>query len=143
MALYADKERGKYPVWQSLDHVNFLPGSNILFVTVTVNCLSLIIHTLEAEYHYQGEYAKRVEALSDDEVQSEVLDTLSLMFPNITIPTPTDFFFPRWHSNPLFRGSFSNMPPSYSPAYQDNLRATVEERLWFAGEASSVKYYSK
>ena len=38
MALYADKERGKYPVWQSLDHVNFLPGSGVVFVTVTV-CL--------------------------------------------------------------------------------------------------------
>ena len=38
MGLYADKERGKYPVWQSLDHKNFLPGSGILFVTVTVRC---------------------------------------------------------------------------------------------------------
>ena len=36
MALYADSERGRYPVWQSLDHVNFFPGSGILFVTVTV-----------------------------------------------------------------------------------------------------------
>lgn len=63
------------------------------------------------------------------------------MFPNVTIPTPTDFFFPRWHSNPLFRGSYSNMPAAYVPAHQDNLRATVDERLWFAGEASSKKYY--
>lgn len=63
------------------------------------------------------------------------------MFPNVTIPTPTDFFFPRWHSNPLFRGSYSNLPAAYVPAHQDNLRATVDERLWFAGEASSVKYY--
>lgn len=36
MALYADDERGRYPVWQSLDHPNFLPNSKILFVTVTV-----------------------------------------------------------------------------------------------------------
>ncbi|KAH8114417.1 hypothetical protein DFH11DRAFT_1855604 [Phellopilus nigrolimitatus] len=123
MALYADKERGKYPVWQSLDHVDFLPGSGILFVTVT------------------GDYSKRIEALSDARVQSEVLNILRLMFPNTTIPTPTDFFFPRWHSNPLFRGSYSNMPASYVPAHQENLRATVDERLWFAGEASSEKYY--
>ena len=37
MALYADHERGRYPVWQSLDHPSFLPGSGILFVTVTVS----------------------------------------------------------------------------------------------------------
>lgn len=123
MALYADKERGKYPVWQSLDHVDFLPGSGILFVTVT------------------GDFSERIEALPDSQVQTEVLGILELMFPNVTIPEPLDFFFPRWHSNPLFRGSYSNMPASYVQAHQDNLRATVDERLWFAGEASSVKYY--
>lgn len=37
MALYADYERGRYPVWQSLDHPDFLPGSGIIFVTVTVS----------------------------------------------------------------------------------------------------------
>ena len=36
MAIYADSERGRYPVWQSLDHPNFFPGSGIVFVTVTV-----------------------------------------------------------------------------------------------------------
>lgn len=41
MGLYADSERGRYPVWQSLDHVNFLLGSRILFVTVTVCSLHL------------------------------------------------------------------------------------------------------
>ena len=33
------------------------------------------------------------------------------------------------------------MAASFVPAHQDNLRATVDERLWFAGEASSFKYY--
>ena len=89
----------------------------------------------------QGDYARRIEALPDEQVKTEVLGILSLMFPNATIPEPTDFFFPRWHSNPLFRGSYSNMPAAYVTAHQDNLRATVDERLWFAGEASSVKYY--
>lgn len=37
MGLYADRERGKYAVWQSLDHKDFLPGSGIIFVTVTVS----------------------------------------------------------------------------------------------------------
>jgi polyamine oxidase len=62
------------------------------------------------------------------------------MFPNVTVPEPTDFFFPRWHSNPLFRGSYSNWPPSFYTEHLDNLRANVG-RLYFAGEATSRKYF--
>jgi hypothetical protein len=46
MALYADSERGRYPVWQSLDHPNFFPGSRIVFVTVTVEFFYIYYQTL-------------------------------------------------------------------------------------------------
>ncbi|OBZ74427.1 Polyamine oxidase [Grifola frondosa] len=123
MGLYADKERGRYPVWQSLDYENFLPGSGIIFVTVT------------------GDYSERIEALPDSQVQDEVMGVLRSMFPNVTIPDPLDFHFPRWFSNPLFRGSYSNWPAPLSSEHRENLRATVEQRLWFAGEATSLKYF--
>ncbi|EGO28558.1 hypothetical protein SERLADRAFT_354437 [Serpula lacrymans var. lacrymans S7.9] len=123
MALYADKQRGRYPVWQSMDHVGFFPGSGIVFVTVT------------------GDFAIRTEALSDNLVQDEVMGVLRAMYPNTTIPDPLAFYFPRWHSNPLFRGSYSNWPASFFNGHSQNLRATVSERLWFAGEATSLKYF--
>ena len=37
MGLYADRERGRYAVWQSLDHEKYFPGSGVIFVTVTVS----------------------------------------------------------------------------------------------------------
>ncbi|KAI0752122.1 amine oxidase [Fomes fomentarius] len=123
MALYADPERGRYPVWQSLDHENFFPGSGIVFVTVT------------------GDYSLRVEALPDSQVQDEVMGVLRTMFPNVTIPDPIAFHFPRWASDPLFRGSYSNWPSSFFSQHHQNLRATVGSRLWFAGEATSQKYF--
>ncbi|KDQ23864.1 hypothetical protein PLEOSDRAFT_162138 [Pleurotus ostreatus PC15] len=127
MGLYADKERGRYPVWQSLDHPKFLQGSGILFVTVT------------------GQYSERIEALPDRQVQSEVMGVLRSMFPKTDIPPASDFFFPRWHSDPLYRGSYSNWPASFTRDHHDNLRASVSvggrERLWFAGEATSFKYF--
>ncbi|KAK7676939.1 hypothetical protein QCA50_020057 [Cerrena zonata] len=123
MGLYADPERGRYPVWQSLDHKNFFPGSGIFFVTVT------------------GDYSVRVEALPDSQVQEEVMGVIRSMFPNITVPEPVAFHFPRWHTDPLFRGSYSNWPPSFFSGHHQNLRAPVEERLWFAGEATSKKYF--
>ncbi|KAG6890524.1 hypothetical protein C0995_007724 [Termitomyces sp. Mi166 len=121
-ALYADSERGRYPVWQSLDMEGFLPGSGIIFVTVT------------------GDYSERIEALSDAEVRAEAMSVLQTMYPNITIPEPLDFKFHRWFNDPLYRGSYSNWPPSFVKQHHANLRANVG-RLYFAGEATSQDYY--
>ncbi|KZT69427.1 amine oxidase [Daedalea quercina L-15889] len=123
MGVYADTTRGYYPVWQNMNLTDFFPGSGVIFVTVT------------------GDESVRIEALSDDEVQAEVMEVLQAMFPNVTIPDPTAFYFPRWHSDPLFRGSYSNWPSSFFNGHHQNLRATVEQRLWFAGEATSEKYF--
>ncbi|KAA1477125.1 amine oxidase [Dentipellis sp. KUC8613] len=122
-ALYADEERGRYPVWQSLDLEGFYSGSGILFVTVT------------------GDFANRVESYTDERVKNEVLQVLRSMYPNTTIPEPDAFYFPRWHSDPLYRGSYSNWPASFVSGHHTNLRATVQDRLWFAGEATSLKYF--
>jgi polyamine oxidase len=62
------------------------------------------------------------------------------MYPNVTIPEPTAFLFPRWHTDPLYRGSYSNWPPSFVTQHHTNLRASLG-RLWFAGEALSEKYF--
>jgi polyamine oxidase len=62
------------------------------------------------------------------------------MFPDVTIPEPTAFFFPRWSSDPLYRGSYSNWPPTFTPRHHANLRTPLG-RLWFAGEALSEKYF--
>ncbi|EIW76696.1 amine oxidase [Coniophora puteana RWD-64-598 SS2] len=123
VAVYADPERGRYPVWQSLDHPKFFPGSGILFVTVT------------------GDFALRCNLLTDDQVKEEIVGVLRSMYPNVTIPEPLAFHYPRWSLDPLFRGSYSNWPPSFVNGHAEDLRASVGERLWFAGEATSLKYY--
>ncbi|RDB19626.1 Polyamine oxidase [Hypsizygus marmoreus] len=122
MAIYADPERGRYPVWQSLDHENFLPGSGIIFVTVT------------------GDFSERIESLPDGQVKEEVIQVLRSMYPNVTIPDPLDFAFPRWYSDPLYRGSYSNWPASFVSQHHENLRANVD-KLYFAGEGTSKKYF--
>jgi len=142
MALYADSERGRYPVWQSLDHKNFLPGSGIVFVTVTVSRrLFSSLQFIDIDL-LQGDYSERIEALSDNQVKTEVMSVVRSMFSNVTVPEPSEFFFPRWHSNKLFRGSYSNWPPAFTSQHLDNLRANVN-RLYFAGEATSRKYFGQ
>lgn len=123
MGISADRIRGRYPVWQSLDHEKFLPGSGLFFVTVT------------------GDWSVAIESLTDAEVQKDVMPVVHAMFPNVTVPDPIDFYFQRWHSDPLYRGSYSNWPPSFFNKHHENLRATVLERLWFAGEATSKQFF--
>lgn len=65
------------------------------------------------------------------------------MFPNVTVPEPLDFYFHRWHSDPLFRGSYYNWPASFLMEHSVNLKANVNKRLWFAGEATSQKHFGQ
>lgn len=81
--------------------------------------------------------------MSDEVVKAEVLSVLRAMYPNMTIPEPDAFYFPRWHSDPLYRGSYSNWPSGFLKTHHTNLRATVDQRLWFGGEATSLKYYGR
>ena len=120
--LYAHPQRrGYYPVWQSLSTEGFLPGSNILVVTVV------------------GDESYRIEAQSDAETQAEVLAVLREMFPDRTIPEPIDFRYPRWSLDPWTLGSYSGWPVGTTLEMHQNLRANVG-RLWFAGEAQSAQY---
>ncbi|KAL6714121.1 hypothetical protein ACLMJK_008615 [Lecanora helva] len=121
--LYADPiERGYYPVFQSLDAEGFLPGSGIIFVTVTQD----------------QSYA--VEAQDDDTTKEQVMAVLRKMYPNTTIPDPIAFMYPRWSLEPWAYGSYSNWPTGTSLEMHQNLRANVG-RLYFAGEATSAEYY--
>ncbi|KAI6135382.1 amine oxidase [Pisolithus thermaeus] len=123
IGLYADQQKGRYPVWQSLDYPGIYPGSGIIFVTVT------------------GDYANYLEQLNKNttQVQLEVMEVLRRMYPNA--PDPIDIFLPVWGRAPLFRGSYSNWGASFRPQHSYELRAPVNGHLWFAGEGTSLKYF--
>jgi polyamine oxidase len=121
--LYADPfERGYYPVWQSLDHADFLPGSGILFATVV------------------QDQSFRAEKQTDEQTKAQVMAVLRSMYPGIEVPEPVAFMYPRWSEVPWAMGSYSNMPPGTSLLMHQNLRANLG-RLWFAGEATSAAYF--
>ncbi|KAF5630336.1 n1-acetylpolyamine oxidase [Fusarium sp. NRRL 52700] len=121
--LYADPlERGRYPLFQSLNPEGFAPGSNILFGTVT------------------GQQAWRVERQTNNETMEQILDVLRLMFPDKNVTTPTAFTYPRWSTEPWAYGSYSNWPVGMTLEKHQNMRANVQ-RLWFAGEANSAEFF--
>ncbi|KAK7924030.1 hypothetical protein PG985_006084 [Apiospora marii] len=121
--LYADpKVRGYYPAWQSLTGPGFLEGSNIIFVTVVEN------------------EAYRVEQQPDETTKDEGLAVLRSMFPDKQVPEPVAFYYPRWSTEEMAFGSYSNWPVGMTLEKHQNLRANIG-RLYFAGEAMSAQYY--
>jgi len=121
--LYADPvERGWYPVWQSLSGPGFLEGSGIIFVTVV------------------DSQSYRVEQQSEEKTKAEAMAVLQAMFPNVTLPDPIAFMYPKWSLEPWSYGSYTNWPPGTSLEMHQNLRANVG-RLYFAGEATHPEYY--
>ncbi|TFL00924.1 putative flavin-containing polyamine oxidase [Pterulicium gracile] len=121
--LYASpNERGWYPVFQSLDHEDFHPGSGILFATVV------------------SDQAHRAEAQDDEVTKDEIMAVLRQMYPNTTIPEPIDFMYPRWSTTPWSYGSYSNWPVGVTLKSHQNLRANLD-RLYFAGEAGHPQFF--
>ncbi|SMR46370.1 unnamed protein product [Zymoseptoria tritici ST99CH_1E4] len=74
------------------------------------------------------------------QTQAEIMAFLAEMFPNITIPEPTAFLYPRWTLNPAFRGSYSYWPPGVTIREHQNVRAIVG-RMFFAGEHTEPKFF--
>ncbi|KAF3036521.1 hypothetical protein E8E11_000239 [Didymella keratinophila] len=114
--------RGYYPQFQSLSTEGFFPGSNILFATVV------------------DEQSARIEAQDDETTKAELMEVLRQMFPDVDVPDPIDFMYPRWGLNPWTYGSYSNWPAGTTLEMHQNLRANVD-RLYFAGEHTSAEYF--
>lgn len=117
-------KRGYFSVWQNLKANGALNDTdvNIFFVTVTQNV------------------AMQVDAMTDEEVQNEAMKILKSMYGS-DIPEPTDILVPRWHSNPLFRGTYSNWPIGELREHHTNMKAPLLNRVFFAGEAMSTEFY--
>lgn len=122
--LYADpEERGRYPLWQNLNHEGFFDGPSQGWATFVTN--------VDAE-------ARRVGAMPDAEVKQEVMLKLREMYGD-DIPEPLAMVIPRWDQDPLFRGSYSNWPLGQLDQHHSNLRQSVgNNAVFFTGEANSV-----
>lgn len=86
-----------------------------------------------------GRYGRQLEKLSDGQIVGAAIKTLQTIYGD-NIPNPTAWLITRWASDPLARGSYSYLPPGATEADRETLAEPVAERLFFAGEATSVDY---
>lgn len=119
--LYASPTRGYYPIFLSLDHENFYPGSGLLIATVVTD------------------QSNAIEKQDDETTKQQVLVVLRQIYGEDAVPEPLDFMYPRWGMTPWAHGSYSNWPPGLTLEGHQNLRANVG-RVWFAGEHTSAEF---
>ena len=89
-----------------------------------------------------GDEAKRVEALSDEEIMNEVTSKLRRAFPKKTIDQPSEIFFNRWGQDPFFQGAYSAYAVGYNQQKEllKPIEANGQGKIFFAGEAFSAKF---
>ena len=100
------------------------PGSNIL--------------NLEAS----NRNAIRLERLSNNEIQQEVVGKLQKIYSskNIVVPPPVEIRVSRFSRWPFSLGAWSNWPPGYTRDSHHALQAPVG-RIYFGGEHTNYVYY--
>eukprot|EP00804_Cyclotella_cryptica_P010393 CCRYP_019949-RA/>CCRYP_019949-RA protein AED:0.13 eAED:0.13 QI:0/0.5/0.33/1/1/1/3/568/506 len=89
-----------------------------------------------------GRESERVEALSDDSIKSEVMESLEAMFGTSSVPEPEQVVITRWKANPLSAGAYSYYKLGSAPKHRTDLGKALGSRLFFAGEACHLKYMS-
>lgn len=86
-----------------------------------------------------GSYAENLEAMSDDAIVADAMSVLTTMY-GPSIPQPTDVLITRWNSDPYSYGSYSSMGVNATVASRQALAQPIENRIFFAGEATSIDY---
>lgn len=85
-----------------------------------------------------GSYARSLEPLEDEALVREALQVLRTVYGR-KVPEPTGVVQTRWLADPYAGGSYSFMAAGATPEHRKALSATVGERLFFAGEATSLE----
>ena len=85
-----------------------------------------------------GSYAGQTEEMSDDQVVHKALAALKGMFQ--TVPAPKEALITRWLSDSWSHGSYSYVPVGSSFRLHDELAKPIENKVFFAGEATHVEY---
>jgi monoamine oxidase len=86
-----------------------------------------------------GKYGKDIESLSDKALISDGMQTLQKIYGK-TIPDPKGYLITRWNADPYSKGAYSFIGVGASIKDYDELAQPVNNKLFFAGEATSSEY---
>ena len=87
-----------------------------------------------------ADFGLEIESWSDQDILASGMEKLRALF-GTNIPEPVDSQITRWGADPHTRGSYSFLPDGAHPSMRDALAGTLENRVFFAGEATNRQYY--
>lgn len=87
-----------------------------------------------------GTYAKRIEELKDQPAVDEAMSRLAELFGN-TVPKPLAHHVTRWGTDPFCRGAWASVAPGGTTADFTTLSEPLDDRVFFAGEATSSEFF--
>lgn len=117
---YVSQQPGEWSEWVSLMRTHNLP------VLLGFNA---------------ADQGRTIEAWTDEEIVDSAMHTLRTIFGN-AIPEPLDYQITRWASDPYAFGSYSFNPVGYTPALREALATPLEQKVFFAGEATERDHFA-
>lgn len=117
---YMGTQRGAYPLFVNLFHYADRP---------VLVCLA------------PPSFRNALESLTEPDAKAGVLEVLRKMFGN-RVPDPTAVIQTRWKSDPWSLGAYSFDKLGATGADRDRLAASIDGRVFFAGEATHRTMYS-
>lgn len=88
-----------------------------------------------------GQSAYDCEKMSKEDLVQEALETLALIYPEkVPIPRPLESIVTRWSHDEFAQGSYSFVGREGTGDDYDLLAKSVDDQLYFAGEATSRQY---
>lgn len=87
-----------------------------------------------------GEQAREIETWSDEKIVASALQVLRTMFGS-SVPDPLDYQITRWASDRYAFGSYSFNALGSTPTMRDHLAKPLNDKLFFAGEATNRAYF--
>ncbi|CAF0706862.1 unnamed protein product [Brachionus calyciflorus] len=88
-----------------------------------------------------GKNADYIEKLEDECILDVISELLERNFPFADLPKPIKVIRSKWNSNPNTRGTYSYIKVGSSIEDMKTLAQNVDNKLFFAGEATTFKYY--
>lgn len=86
-----------------------------------------------------GKFGREIESWSDEEIIADAMKNLRQIYGD-SIPQPIDYQLTRWSQDPFTFGSYSYYATNSTPNHRRELAKPINQKLFFAGEATSVDY---
>ena len=86
-----------------------------------------------------GQQARSIEQMEDGDVTDLVMGDLKGMF-GTSIPQPVAMQKTAWHTNPFALGVYPHLKPGADLSVCDTIAEPLDEKVFFAGDATSRKY---